>query len=115
MVFVPHRLAQLRNGGGERAIHHHHVGPDRLQQFLFGDDLPGMKKKLKQNLQRLRFELYRLAFRAQFTAQFVKFVVGETPKASRGFFYIYCRFLVIHEVSASLEFLRIPSGHERVS
>ena len=42
-------------------------------------------------------------------------IIGETPKASRGFFYIYCRSLVIHEVSASLEFLRIPSGHERVN
>src|SRR5881227_2227210 len=74
-----------------------------------------MKKKLKQNLQRLRFELQRLAFRAQLAPKFVKFVVGETPKASRGLFHTYCRSLVIHEVSASLEFLRIPSGHTRVS
>src|SRR5438445_1438159 len=49
-LLVPQGLAQLVDGGGERAFHNRQTGPDSVQQFVLGDHFSGMQQELNQNL-----------------------------------------------------------------
>jgi hypothetical protein len=115
MLLVAHGLAEFGDGGCERAVDDHHGWPDGIEQLFFGDDLAGVEKKLKKDVEGLGFEDDRLTFNAQFTAQFVEFAIGKPPKASSVLFYTNGRAFVVQGVEPSLEFLRIASGHERGS
>ena len=53
-----------------------------FQQFLLGHHLAGMNKELQQDVQGLRFQLYRPALDPQLPSHFIKFVVGKTPQAA---------------------------------
>src|SRR5260221_4179320 len=70
-----------------------------------------MEKELQQDVQRLRFQLYRFTLNPQLPSQFVKFVVCKTPQASGSLSNFSYSSFEIHRLSPALEFLRIPSGH----
>jgi len=96
VLVVTHGSAQFRDRGSEGAVNHDHGRPDGLEELFLGYDFTGVEEKLEQNFQRLRFEVDRLAFDASFAAQLVKFVVRKTPEASRSFFHLSHRSLVVH-------------------
>src|SRR6266478_2420833 len=70
-----------------------------------------MEKKLQQDVQRFRFQLYGATLDPQLVSKFVKFVVGKPPPAAGSLSNFSYRSLVVHRLSHTLEFLRIPSGH----
>lgn len=70
---------QLGDGCRQRALDDFHTGPDGLEQFILGGDLPGAAEQLVQQGQGLGFDQALPAPYAQLPAAFIELGFAQTP------------------------------------